>query len=197
MQVGSAQSQSQSLIASISVTRTQSSSSSQLVSPGGSQSSSVLLNVGQQIDANYVQTVLDTSLTDKINGAFQSAGMDTNVESLLSSGLDFSPQATADRIVGMATSFFGAFQLNHQGQEKGIQIEGFTSLVKDAVKAGFEEAGSILSGIGDISPEIAADIDETFGLVMKGLDDFAEEQESALVEPSPEENAAAEELVVI
>jgi hypothetical protein len=153
--------------------------------------------VGQQIDANYVQTVLDTSLTDKINGAFQSAGMDTNVESLLSSGLDFSPQATADRIVGMATSFFGAFQLNHQGQEKGIQIEGFTSLVKDAVKAGFEEAGSILSGIGDISPEIAADIDETFGLVMKGLDDFAEEQESALVEPSPEENAAAEELVVI
>jgi len=195
MQVGSAQ--SQSLIASISVTRTQSSSSSQLVSPGGSQSSSVLLNVGQQIDANYVQTVLDTSLTDKINGAFQSAGMDTNVESLLSSGLDFSPQATADRIVGMATSFFGAFQLNHQGQEKGIQIEGFTSLVKDAVKAGFEEAGSILSGIGDISPEIAADIDETFGLVMKGLDDFAEEQESALVEPSPEENAAAEELVVI
>ena len=195
MQVGSAQ--SQSLIASISVTRTQSSSSSQLVSPGGSQSSSVLLNVGQQIDANYVQTVLDTSLTDKINGAFQSAGMDTNVESLLSSGLDFSPQATADRIVGMATSFFGAFQLNHQGQEKGIQIEGFTSLVKDAVKAGFEEAGSILSGIGDISPEIAADIDETFSLVMKGLDDFAEEQESALVEPSPEENAAAEELVVI
>ena len=195
MQVGSAQ--SQSLIASISVTRTQSSSSSQLVSPGGSQSSSVLLNVGQQIDANYVQTVLDTSLTDKINGAFQSAGMDTNVESLLSSGLDFSPQATADRIVGMATSFFGAFQLNHQGQEKGIQIEGFTSLVKDAVKAGFEEAGSILSGIGDISPEIADDIDETFGLVMKGLDDFAEEQESALVEPSPEENAAAEELVVI
>jgi hypothetical protein len=195
MQVGSAQ--SQSLIASISVTRTQSSSSSQLVSPGGSQSSSVLLNVGQQIDANYVQTVLDTSLTDKINGAFQSAGMDTNVESLLSSGLDFSPQATADRIVGMATSFFGAFQLNHQGQEKGIQIEGFTSLVKDAVKAGFEEAGSILSGIGDISPEIADDIDETFGLVMKGLDDFAEEQESALVEPSSEENAAAEELVVI
>ena len=195
MQVGSAQ--SQSLIASISVTRTQSSSSSQLVSPGGSQSSSVLLNVGQQIDANYVQTVLDTSLTDKINGAFQSAGIDTNVESLLSSGLDFSPQATADRIVGMATSFFGAFQLNHQGQEKGIQIEGFTSLVKDAVKAGFEEAGSILSGIGDISPEIAADIDETLSLVMKGLDDFAEEQESALVEPSPEDNVAEEEFLVI
>lgn len=195
MQVGSAQ--SQSLIASISATRTQSSSSSQLVSPGGSQSSSVLLNVGQQIDANYVQTVLDTSLTDKINGAFQSAGMDTNIESLCSSGLDFSPQATADRIVGMATSFFGAFQLNRRGQEKGIQIEGFTSFVKDAVKAGFEEAGSILSGIGDISPEIADDIDETFGLVMKGLDDFAEEQESALFEPSSEESAAAEEPVVI
>ena len=204
MQVGSAQ--SQSLIASITVTKTQF-SATQLVSQDGSpsssvllkagqQTSSVLLNVGQQIDGNYAQTVLQTSLTDKINGAFQTAGMDTNVESLLSSGIDFSPKATANRIVSFSTSFFGAFQLNHQGEEKGMQIEGFSSLIKDAVKAGFEDARGILDGIGKISPEIGADIDETFDLVMKGIDDFAAEQESALVGPTSQQPAEAEEGIL-
>ena len=173
MQVGSAQ--SQSLIASITVTKTQF-SATQLVSQDGSpsssvllkagqQTSSVLLNVGQQIDGNYAQTVLQTSLTDKINGAFQTAGI-------------------------------GAFQLNHQGEEKGMQIEGFSSLIKDAVKAGFEDARGILDGIGKISPEIGADIDETFDLVMKGIDDFAAEQESALVGPTSQQPAEAEEGIL-
>ena len=196
MEVGSAQ--SQSLIASISITQTQI-KATQVASQDGNATASVLLSVGTQIDATYVQKVLDTSLTDKLNGAFKTAGMDTNVQSLMSSGMDFSPEATAKRIVDFSVGFFGAFQLNHKGEKGGLQIDGFTSLIKDAVKTGFEDARSILSGIGDISPEISAGIDETFDLVMKGIDDFGEEQQGALIDPEAVEDSEeeGEQLLVV
>jgi len=94
MEVGSAQ--SQSLIAAVSTTRTQISAAKFTSDDGGA--TSVLLSISQQVDTVYAQRVLDDSLADKFNAAFQEAGMDTNVESVLGSGLDFSPQATANRI---------------------------------------------------------------------------------------------------
>ena len=108
MQVGSAQ--SQSLLAA--VTTTTQLKAAKLTSPEG-EATSVLLSIGKQVDTVYTQRVLDDALAESFNAAFQEAGMDTTVDSLLGSGMDFSPEATADRIVSFAVGFFGSFQANN------------------------------------------------------------------------------------
>ncbi len=192
MEVGSAQ--SQSLLAA--VTTTTQLKAAKLTSPEG-YTTSVLLSISKQVDTVYAQRVLDDSLAEKFNSAFQEAGMDTTVESLLGSGLDFSPEATANRIVSFAVGFFGSFQANHQEDGPADQIDGFTEMIKGAVEQGFAEARDILEGIGDISPETASNIDATFNLVMSGIDEFAEEQHSGLEElASPDEQPEADNLLV-
>ncbi len=184
MEVGSAQ--SQSLLAA--VTTTTQLKAARLTSPEGDTTTSVLLSISKQVDTVYAQRVLNDSLADRFNAAFQEAGMDSTVESLLGRGLDFSPEATANRIVSFAVGFFGSFKANHQEDGPADQIDGFTEMIKGAVEQGFAEARDILEGIGDISPDTASNIDATFNLVMSGIDEFAEEQHSGLEElASPDE----------
>jgi hypothetical protein len=192
MEVGSAQ--SQSLLAA--VTTTTQFKAAKLTSQSG-DTTSVLLSISKQVDTVYAQRVLDDSLADKFNAAFQEAGMDTNVESLLGSGLDFSPEATANRIVSFAVGFFGSFKANHQEDGPPDQIDGFTEMIKGAVEQGFAEARDMLEGIGDIKSETASNIDATFSLVMSGIDEFAQEQHSGLAEPqSPDEQPEEDNLLV-
>ena len=185
MQVGTTQSQ-HSLIASISV-RTQIDAQAVVSSgPEGSESA-VLLSVGSEINIEYASKVLDDNLAASFDAAFVKAGLDLNTESILSSGLDFSPEATANRILEFSTSFFDGFMANHAGDEDGGPgLGGFKDLIKGAVKEGFTQAKGILSGIGEIPGGVSDDIEETFNLVMSGIDAFGEEEESdALDAPVP------------
>jgi len=178
------------------VTTTTQFKAAKLTSQSG-DTTSVLLSISKQVDTVYAQRVLDDSLADKFNAAFQEAGMDTNVESLLGSGLDFSPEATANRIVSFAVGFFGSFKANHQEDGPPDQIDGFTEMIKGAVEQGFAEARDMLEGIGDIKSETASNIDATFSLVMSGIDEFAQEQHSGLAEPqSPDEQPEEDNLLV-
>ena len=193
MQVGAAQ--SQSLLAA--VTTTMQLKAAKLTSPEG-EATSVLLSIGKQVDTVYTQRVLDDALAESFNAAFQEAGMDTTVDSLLGSGMDFSPEATANRIVSFAVGFFGSFQANNSEDAPVDQIDGFTEMIKGAVEQGFAEARDILEGIGDSSPGVASDIDATFNLVMGGIDEFAEEQHSGLAEPvQPDEQGQEEEVLLV
>ena len=193
MEVGSAQ--SQSLIASVSTTRTLI-SAAKFTSDDGT-ATSVLLSISEQVDTVYAQRVLDDSLADSFNKAFQEAGMDTDVESLLGSGLDFSPEATANRIVSFAVGFFGAFQANHQEDAPPDQIDGFAEMIKGAVQQGFAEARDIMKGIGELSSSASNDIDSTFNLVMSGIDGFAQEQHAGLAEPASPQEQEQDSLLVV
>ena len=179
MNVGITQSQSQILSAAFSVSagRTQNTGSSK---DGGSVVD--VMEVGLRVDAEYVRKVVQDSLQERLNAAFEAAGMDTTVEDLLASGMDASPEATAQRIVEFSVSFFDAFKSNNEGEEPTGQLEEFVSLIKGAIEEGFAEAGEILSGIGQISQQVQAGIDETFELTMKGIDEFVEQQRQALAD---------------
>ena len=87
-----------------------------------------------------------------------------------------SEQATATRIVDFATSFYSAYQMNHEGDEGGAKLEGFVTLIKGAVEEGFAGAQEVLGGFSEMSSKVQDDIDETFELTMKGIDAFADEQ---------------------
>ena len=187
--------QSQSLVASIQATRATFQMQKTTVDAGRSFEAKSLLvdsvNVNIRVDEGFANRVLNDSLNDKLNAMFQEAGMDTTVDSLLESGLDFSPEATANRIVERATGFFEQYQTNNEGTEEGEQIEGFVEMIKGAVEEGFAAAQEMLEWLGKIDPDVQGEIDETSDLVVNGIDDWASERAEQVALGSGDEGAAA------
>jgi len=180
--------QSQSLVASMqfsSSAMTQSATARK--GPIGAIGGSDVVEVGTKVDGNFVNRVLQDALEDRLNGAFETAGMEMSAAELMSSGMDFSPEATATRIVEFATSFYSGYQANHEGDEGGAKLDGFVDLIKGAVEEGFAGAQELLGGFSEMNEKVQGDIDETFDLAMKGIDAFADEQRQ-LAAPQEEES---------
>ncbi len=83
----------------------------------------------------------------------------------------FSPKNTAGRIVDFATGFFNTFAKNHSDESEEEQVEEFSTLITNAVKKGFSEAKGIL---GDLSEheEVSQNIEETYQLVLQGIEEY-------------------------
>ena len=95
-----ATSPNQGLVGSIDIKRTVFEMQQTLSGPDGSVQRTLLVDAVEvtiQIDGEFANRVLQDSTEEQLNAAFAAAGMDTTVESLLQSGLDFSPGATAQR----------------------------------------------------------------------------------------------------
>ena len=180
MNIGSSPSQaSPSFTGSIDITRTAFQMQQTLTGPDGEATRTLMVDaveVNIQIDGKFAGRVLQDSMADKLNAAFAAVGMDTTVDSLQQSATDFSPQATAQRIVNFSTSFFGSFQQNHADEAGQSQASNFAVMIKGAIEEGFASAQDILVGLGEIAPDIQAGIDETFGLTMQGINSFVEQQ---------------------
>lgn len=99
------------------------------------------------------------------------------IESAASSGMDFSPGAVAERILGFATGFFSNYLEHHPDQESNEQLSGFMSLIRGAIDQGFQEARGILEGLKVLSGDIAANVHLTYDLIQERLDAF--EQKTA------------------
>lgn len=192
MQIGTTQSQdqSQSLIASVSITKThfekQITTAERTLTRSGD-----FLEIDIEINGDFADRVLQDSLEKRLNEAFETAGLDMSTESLLASGQDMSPEAVSGRIVDFAVSFFGAFKDNNSDEEASEQLDGFVSMIKGAVEQGFAEAGDILKGIGQITGEAQSDMDETFNLTMNKIDAFAE-GERTLIEATMQQQQEEE-----
>ncbi len=180
MNIGSSPSQtSSSFTGSIDITRTAFQMQQTLTGPDGEATRTLMVDaveVNIQIDGEFAGRVLQDSMADKLNAAFAAAGMDTTVDSLQQSATNFSPQATAQRIVDFSTSFFGSFQQNHADEAGQSQASDFAAMIKGAIEEGFASAQNILVGLGEIAPDIQAGIDETFELTMQGINSFVEQQ---------------------
>ncbi len=96
------------------------------------------------------------------------------IQNASDSGMDFSPQATADRIVSLATNFFGAYQQQHPEMGEEEALNSFMDIIGGGIQQGFDEARDILGGMQVLEGDIASNIDSTFDLVQKGLSDFRE-----------------------
>jgi len=91
-------------------------------------------------------------------------------------GQDNSPEGTAGRIVSLSTAFFSAFQQQHSDLEGDESLNRFMDTIKGGIEKGFKEARDILQGLKVLGGDIAANIDKTYELVQKGLDDFVSKQ---------------------
>ncbi|PCI50476.1 MAG: hypothetical protein COB51_03310 [Moraxellaceae bacterium] len=97
----------------------------------------------------------------------------------LGANIDVSPEATAHRIVSLSTSMLSRFMDSNPQMEDQAAKEKFVSIIRDGVMQGFSEAREILKGLQVLEGDIAANIDKTFELVQKGLDNFLSPSEIA------------------
>lgn len=97
------------------------------------------------------------------------------IQNAYDSGMDFSPEATAGRIVDFATAFFANYQENHPDMADDEALDGFMDVIGGAIQQGFDEARDILDGLQVLEGDVADGIDQTFQLIQQGLADFREQ----------------------
>ncbi|MEJ2795675.1 DUF5610 domain-containing protein [Iodobacter sp. LRB] len=107
---------------------------------------------------------------DKINEVLKPEFGDDAIKNAM--GQDNSPEGTAGRIVALSTGFYDAFAKQRLGQDPDKIAEEFTKVIRGGVEQGFKEARDILKSLQVLDGSIASNVDKTYDLVQKGLDDF-------------------------
>jgi len=110
------------------------------------------------------------------------------------SDMDFSPEATAERIVSFATSFFPLYQQNHEGDESSLeqQLDDFIGLVGGGVDKGFGEAKDILTGLDVFNGEVEENANTTYDLIYQGFDKFKQNVLDAQQQSTDQGTASAQ-----
>ena len=136
----------------------------------------VEISLAANLTIEAANGILNDSVVEQINKALQEAGIDLKVEDVGDLNIDTSPEATARRIVDFSAGFLEAHQQNHADEADAVRVEGFMSLVRGAIKDGFQKARDFLEGITKLSEAVDQNIDRTFELTNQYLDDFHREQ---------------------
>jgi len=124
--------------------------------------------------ANKPLELLYKSAIDSLNEALEPEFGTEAIQNAANSGMDFSPEAVADRIVSFATGFFGAYAGRHGDESQNEQLDGFMDLIGGAIEQGFAEAREILEGLSVLQGDIATNVDKTYDLIQQKLSDFSQ-----------------------
>lgn len=103
------------------------------------------------------------------------------------SALDFSAEATAERIFSFSISLFAVYDAQNPEQSTAEALANFEQLVRDAIDEGFGEARSMLEDLGRLDEQIAEFIDRTYAILDRLLDEFfgnAAEGEAGELQPA-------------
>ncbi|MCL2075969.1 MAG: DUF5610 domain-containing protein [Betaproteobacteria bacterium] len=118
------------------------------------------------------QALVFRSAIDRINDMLQPEFGPDALQTAAASGMDFSPEGTAGRILAMSTGFFEGYVAQNQGKERNQLAEDFVALIRGGFEKGFNEAKDILAGLNALQGGIGESIQQTYDLVQKGYDDF-------------------------
>ncbi len=154
---------------------------------------SAFITAKNQLNADIVQSAVDMNISaghesmslvlktalEGINEALKETMGDNAIQTAYDSGLDVSPEATAERIVSLSTAFFVQYQELHPGMGQDEALAAFTEIIRGGIDKGFAEARDILGGLNVLEGGIADNIDKTYALLQDGLKSFVEGHEIA------------------
>lgn len=137
------------------------------------------INVNLSAGNDPLGLVLKTAL-EGINEALGEISGSSSIQAAFDSGVDVSPEATAERIASISTGFFTAFQEQHPELSQDEALTAFVDVIGSGIDTGFSEARSILSSLDVLeNGDIAKNIDETYSLVQEKLQSFVESFQSS------------------
>lgn len=125
---------------------------------------------------NDPAALLYKSALEAINAELEPTLGKNAAQKAFDEGIDFSPEATASRIVSFATSFFPLYQKQQQDDDQSLeqQLDSFLQLVGGGVDKGFGEAKDILTGLEVFNGEIEENATSTYDLIFEGFTRFKE-----------------------
>lgn len=133
---------------------------------------SVEISLAAHMTVEAANGVMLDSVVEQINKAIQEAGIDLTIEEARVSGMDLSPEATARRIVDFSAGFAAAYESAHPRDPARVRISGFMSLIRGAIRDGFQQARDFLEGVTRLSDTVERNIDRSFELTNEFLDAF-------------------------
>ncbi|RLL50947.1 hypothetical protein D8Y20_10690 [Mariprofundus sp. EBB-1] len=114
--------------------------------------------------------------TEKINAMFAPHLGDGAIEQAAQSGMDMSPEATADRILAFASQMIGraeSKQLDLPIAQQTSRAQLFEN-IKVGIEKGFEQARGILDGMQALEGDVKDTVNNTYDSVQQGLDNLAQ-----------------------
>ncbi|PHR83772.1 MAG: hypothetical protein COA59_10430 [Colwellia sp.] len=138
----------------------------------------VSLKMGNEPMALLYKTALEA-----INEALDPTLETKPIQTAYDNQIDVSPEATAARIVSLATGFYHAFQQQNPDMASEESLDKFMTVISGGIDKGFKDARDILESLSVLDGEVATDINSTYDLVQEGLkhfmDNFLNKKESA------------------
>lgn len=113
--------------------------------------------------------LLYSSVVSEINKVLETDMGPSAIQKAYDSGVDMSPAATAERIVGLSANFFNSYQDQHPEMDYETQVRSFVELIAGGIDQGFSEAREILDGLQVLEGDIASNIDTTYELIQEKL----------------------------
>jgi len=134
------------------------------------------INARMEISArdDPTQLILQAA-QEKINEMFKPYLGEGAIQRAAESGMDMSPEATAERILSFATQIIGRAEANQvelPADQQRSRGQLFNS-VQIGIERGFEQARDILEGLQALEGGVKSTVDETYTQVQKGLDELA------------------------
>lgn len=122
---------------------------------------------------NQPMTLLFKTAIGGINEVLKETGFEEfSIQKAYDSGLDVSPEATAERILSMSISFYSQFQKQHPELTREESVNLFAETIGEGIEKGFGEARKILDELSVLEGDLAVNVDVTYNLVQTGLKAF-------------------------
>ncbi len=141
------------------------------------------LNYNTSIADQPLSLVLKTALQG-INEALNEMGVENTVEEAYESGVDFSPEAVAERIVSFSTQFLSSYREQHPEMDEEEALNAFVNIIGGGIDQGFDEAKEVLTSLNVLEGDISDTIDKTYALVQEGLQSFVKSFNRTEEEPA-------------
>lgn len=134
-----------------------------------------ILKVNEQVSLssnNDSLSLLYKTALEGINAELEPVLGENAAQKIYDSGIDTSPEATAERIVAFATGFYSRYKALNPGRSEQEQLDNFLNVIGGGIEKGFADAKDILKGLKVYEGEVSEGVDQTYAKVMAGLDSF-------------------------
>ncbi|MDX8394782.1 MAG: DUF5610 domain-containing protein [Mariprofundaceae bacterium] len=115
------------------------------------------------------QELLFRSVIEKLDEILAPIQGKNATQKAADAGIDFSPEATAQRITSHASGMIARFQSENQLEQDDPKLEEFINLIQASIQKGFEYAKGILSGFEVFNDDVENNFEATRTEVLKNM----------------------------
>lgn len=151
--------------------------------PEARATSSATFDLRNGVTKDFLQSALTTEIGQQVQDVLGKHGLSLND----ASGLDWSAEATSDRIVAGTTSLLGTFARQNPDLSSEALLDKFETTIRNGVDRGYKQALSILEAVSTFSPEVKELGQRTISMTHDKLTSWFAEQRQNLSKPATQE----------